>query len=198
MTHALPPLWAEGDLRTTFEWGRIQSNADWILPIAALAAILLFVRYMYRRDAVELKRPWGWILTALRTAAFLGLLVLYLQPHWRSEREEVRNSRALLLVDTSLSMGLSDSENDRNQNNSRGLTAPGDKAAAGSAPSRAQQVAAALKESDFLARLRKTHDVTVFEFGEDLKRNQAVTLGKLPADEQSTRRLQSPIGWQHG
>ena len=117
------PLWGEGALRTTFEWGRIQSNADWILPLAALAAILLFVRAMYRRDAVELKRPWGWILTVLRTAAFLGLLVLYLQPHWRSEREEVRNSRALLLVDTSLSMGLSDSDN------SRGLTAPGDKTA---------------------------------------------------------------------
>ena len=30
--------------RTTFEWGRIQSNADWILPIAVCIAILLFVR----------------------------------------------------------------------------------------------------------------------------------------------------------
>ena len=158
MTHALPPLWAEGTSAP-----RSNGDASSRTPIGFCrsppAVILLFVRWMYRRDAAELRRPWGWVLTALRTAAFLGLLVLYLQPHWRSEREEVRNSRALLLVDTSLSMGLSDTENDRNPTNSRGLTAPGDKATP-DAPSRAQQVAAALKESDFLARLRKTHDVT--------------------------------------
>ena len=32
---SLLPL-AEGAARTTFEWGRIQSNADWILPIAGV------------------------------------------------------------------------------------------------------------------------------------------------------------------
>ena len=31
-----------GVMRTTFEWGRIQSNADWILPIGVCIAILLF------------------------------------------------------------------------------------------------------------------------------------------------------------
>ena len=108
MMHANLPLWADA-VRTTFEWGRIQSNVDWIPPVAVCIAILLFVRWLYRRDAEELRPAWGWLLTALRTAAFLALLVLYLQPHWRSEREEVRNSRVLLLADTSLSMGLTDS-----------------------------------------------------------------------------------------
>ncbi|MEN6459246.1 MAG: VWA domain-containing protein [Thermoguttaceae bacterium] len=170
MTHILP-LWAEAALRTRFEWGpHIQSNSDWILPIAATAVVLLFVRAMYRRDAAELRRPWGLVLTALRTTAFLGLLLLYLQPHWRIEREEVRNSRAVLLVDTSLSMGLSDTDGDKTSN------------AAGDAPSRAQQIAAALTDTDFLTSLRKTHDVTVLEFSDDLKREQAVTLGKLPTD----------------
>ncbi len=61
-----------------------------------------------RRGRVAVVR--GLALTALRTAAFLGLLILYLQPHWRLEREVMRNSKAILLVDTSLSMGLSDSE----------------------------------------------------------------------------------------
>ena len=104
-----PALWADGGgVRTTFEWGRIQSNADWILPIAVCLVIVLFVRYLYRSDAVEMHPVLGWLLTALRIAAFLGLLVLYLQPQWRAEREEVRNSRVLLLADTSLSMGLSD------------------------------------------------------------------------------------------
>jgi hypothetical protein len=179
MTHALLPLWADA-VRPTFEWGRIQSNADWILPVAVCLAILLFVRWLYRRDADELRPLWRWTLTALRTAAFLGLLILYLQPHWRLEREEVRNSRVLLLADTSLSMGLTDG------NNSRELTAPGAArgTTAGPAPAtRAQQLAAALKESDFLARLRKTHDVSVFEFSEDLKRDGVVTLDKLPPED---------------
>ncbi|MCE5267336.1 MAG: VWA domain-containing protein [Planctomycetaceae bacterium] len=170
MMYAMLPLLAESVLRTTFEWGRIQSNADWILPIGVLVAVLLFVRYMYRRDAVELRRPWAWLLTALRMAAFLGLLVLYLQPHWRSEREEVRNSRALLLVDTSLSMGLSD-------DSSRGQP--------GTTLNRAQQVAKGLTDSDFLDRLRKTHDVTVIPFSDDLKRDHAVTLGKLTTANKS-------------
>ena len=163
-------LLAEGDFRTTFEWGRIQSNADWILPVVGCVAILLFVRAMYRRDAVELHPVLGWLLTALRTATFLGLLILYLQPHWRSEREMVQNSRVLLLVDTSMSMGLTD-----------------DDAASGAAPaSRAAQVASALADTDFLDRLREVHDVAVFPFSEDLKQDGAVTLGKskLPSPDQ--------------
>ena len=44
----------EGALHSSFEWGRIQTNADWILPIAALLAAFVFVRAMYRRDAAEL------------------------------------------------------------------------------------------------------------------------------------------------
>ncbi len=54
MIHDILPLLAEGLSRTTFEWGRIQSNSDWILPVGVCVAIMLFVRYMYRRDAVEL------------------------------------------------------------------------------------------------------------------------------------------------
>ena len=63
---------------------------------------------MYRKDARELPPVLGWLLTALRTAAFIVVLVLYLQPQWRTEQERQVNSRAAILVDTSLSMGLSD------------------------------------------------------------------------------------------
>ena len=115
--------------RTTFEWASIRSNGDWIAPIAVLLLVLVFVWYMYRRDSVELRRPWRWLLTALRLATFVGLLAIYLQPHWRTEREQVRNSRAVILVDTSLSMGLTDADG------------PGE--------SRWRQVAKALADSDF-------------------------------------------------
>jgi hypothetical protein len=157
-----PLVAAETVTRTTFEWGRIQSNSDWILPIVACLAIMLFVRHMYRRDAEELRPAAGWLLTALRTLAFYGLLVLYLQPQWRTEQEVTRNSRVLLLADTSLSMGLTD------------VAAPG---APGSI-SRARQVAGVLADSDLLPRLRKTHDVSVLRFDQELRR--IVTLTKLP------------------
>ncbi len=167
MTFVLPPLLAESVTRTTFEWARIQSNSDWIRPILILIVILLFVRYMYRRDAEELRPWWRWLLTALRTAVFLGLLVLYLQPHWRSEREEVRNSRALLLFDTSLSMGLSDA----------------DPSAGGGTRNRSRDVADALEKSDFIERLRKTHDVAVFQFDDALKPDSAANLKKVSPEE---------------
>ncbi|MBN1393629.1 MAG: VWA domain-containing protein [Pirellulales bacterium] len=164
MTNLLSPLMAESVTKTTFEWAKIESNSDWILPIVVLLGILLFVRYMYRRDAEELRPWWKWLLTALRTAVFIGLLVLYLQPHWRSEREEVRNSRALLLFDTSLSMGLSDADSP---------------AAAEPARNRAQEAADALEKSDFIRRLRQTHDVAAFMFDDALNQEAAVNLKKI-------------------
>ena len=170
MTHASWLLLAEGVVRTTFQWGRIHSNADWILPVAACIVILLFVRYLYRRDAAELHPALGWLLTVFRTATFFGLLILFLQPTWRTEREMVRNSRALLLVDTSLSMGLTDGQ-----------------ASSSAGPvSRAQQVATALADTDLLNRLRKVHDVAVFQFGEDLKVDRVISLDKRPAHDGPT------------
>jgi len=153
------PFFAEEASRMRFEWGRIQSNSDWILPIAAFMAIMTFVRWMYRRDAQELGPLWRWLLTALRTVAFLGLLILYLEPQWRTEREVVHPSRVVLMVDTSLSMGLTDDDASAGLNRSR-------------------QVAAALAGSDFLHQLRTTHEVVVMRFDEALGR--LVLLGRLP------------------
>jgi len=152
VTHACA-LVADGATRTVFELGRIQSNADWILPLAALVVIGLYVRGLYRRDAAELSPPMGWLLTALRVLAFLGLLVLYLQPQWRTEREATRNSRAMVLIDTSSSMGLADAE-----------------AAGPTTLHRLGQVAAALEETDLLERLRRVHDVVVLRFDETVGR----------------------------
>jgi hypothetical protein len=154
---------AEQAGRMRFEWGRIQSNTDWILPVVAFLAIASFVRLMYRRDAEELGRPWRWLLTAVRTAVMFGLLILYLQPQWRSEHEVVHPSRVVLMVDTSLSMGLADTE-----------------ARSGSAAaSRSRHVAASLVGTDFLRRLRATHEVAVLRFDETVGR--VASLAKIAA-----------------
>jgi hypothetical protein len=163
-------LLADELVTTRFEWGRIQSNADWILPIGALLLILIFVRAMYQRDAAELPAWLSWLLTLLRTATFVGLLFLYLQPQWRCSKEIVHNSRVLLLVDTSMSMNRVDGEREG------AAAAPG-------GVTRLQQVAAALEQTDFLARLRQTHDVVVQQFNNALERDRAVALDKIDEQE---------------
>ena len=155
------PLLAEANTRVFLEWSRIGSKADLVLSLAVVAALCAFAWYMIRLDTRELSRPAGWVLTVLRIGAILCLWLVFLGPEWRSEREVVRNSRVLLLVDTSSSMGLTDVDSSSGP--------------AGS--SRVGQVAAALDETDFLARLRKTHDVVVLRFDEDLRR--LVSLEKL-------------------
>ena len=98
-------------------------------------------------------------LPLLRTLVLIGLLVVYLQPRWRSEREEHLDSRVLMLVDTSLSMAASTR-----------------RPAARQAQPRLQQVAAALDDTEFLARLRKKHHVTVVPFNSVLEKDRRVVL----------------------
>jgi len=155
---------ADSSVRTTFEWGRIQENTDWILPIAVLVALLAFSRWVYRRDAAELGRPRGWFLWLLRAAVFVGLLVMWLEPQWRREREVVRNSRTLLLVDTSLSMELADMA--------------GSADSATGKQSRMDHVIRTLQQSELIAELRRTHDVVINQFNDNLDRDKAITLDK--------------------
>lgn len=173
MTRLLGPLLAaEGMTRETFEWGRIQSDVRWWMPVGLFlvacvcVAILVFVRTMYAKDSREIHPVLGWFLTALRSLAFLALLVLFLDPRWRTEREITRPSRVLFLVDTSLSMLVTD------------VPAPGSAVPV----SRARQVVDALDNTDLLEQLRKTHEVVVWRFDQDLKR--VAPLDRLKAQAQ--------------
>ena len=153
-------LLAEASTTTRFEFGRIQSSSDWWMYGGILLAILAPLVWIYRRDTSEL--PWylRMGLPLLRTLVLIGLLIVYLQPRWRSEREEHFESRVLMLVDTSLSMARVDPDT------------PGGRAG----QTRLQQVAAALDDSEFLARLRKKHQVTVVPFNSVLESDRSVVL----------------------
>jgi hypothetical protein len=151
--------------RVTFELARLESFTHplhWVALVAVVAGLAAYVVTMYRKDSVELHPAVGLLLGGLRILALVGLLAIYLGPQWRSEHDEVRNSRVLLLCDTSLSMG-------RNDNDAPSVQA---------GPNRADQVAEALAEGDLLRRLRVTHDVVVFRFDQDLAR--VASFGKLP------------------
>jgi hypothetical protein len=160
MPPGFPMLLAEETSRTVFEFGRYQSNLDLILPLAAFVAMVVFVRLMYVRDCADLGRAFSWLLTGLRTAVLLGLLLVYLQPQLRTEREIIRNSRVVVLVDTSLSMAHNDHESP---------SVP-------SVGSRAQEIQAALADSSLLNRLRDTHEVVIGRF--DVETSRVIELGK--------------------
>lgn len=153
------PLLAQQTDRTLFEWGRIQSNADWILPLAVFAAAVCYVVALYRRDSVEFGTARRWLLTGLRVAALAGLLIIYLQPQMRTERDVTTNSRVVLLVDTSLSMGLDD--------DATTTTAGGS--------NRLEPLITELTGGRLLDELRSRHDVIVTRFDEGL-----TTVASLP------------------
>lgn len=185
MSH-LPILLAQADARSYFEWGRIQSNNDWVLPLAGFMLVMLLVRWMYRRDSVELS-PWtGWVLTLLRVMAFAGLLVIYLKPQWRTEVFEQETGKALLLVDTSLSMSLAD-----------------DRSSPGNSPqTRADQITNLLAETPWVDELRARHDVVLLSFAEDIQTlatlpKQAIVVegDQQPTQEESINAAQS-VAWR--
>ncbi len=171
-------LFAEAVSRSVFEWGRIQTNSDWAAPIAVAVGLMLFVRYMYVKDSVELSPVWGWILGALRSFAILALLVFYLQPHWRIEKETIRPSRVVALVDTSMSMGITDRDLAPSQ-----LSGSADAKSNEAARNRVGQLIDAFEKTDLLNKLRAVHEVTVVPFSDRAYLDRAVVLPKLLAEK---------------
>jgi hypothetical protein len=143
--------------RTTFEFARLQTYTErwhYLVLVVVCALIVAFCVWMYRRDSVELRRGVGALLLALRLAALVGLLAFYLQLEKRTERKVVHNSRVLVLVDTSLSMGLHDAT---------GSSVP-------ATPNRLEQVVAVLSDGRLVDELRQRHDVQLARFDAELNR----------------------------
>ncbi len=152
--------------RTTYELARLQEYSErWQYLVLGLAcvAIVAFAVWMYRRDTVDLRRGVAVVLLGLRLVALAGLLAFYLQPEKRTEQRVIRNSRVLVLVDSSLSMGLHDA------------TA----SAVPASPNRLEEVVAVLDKGKLVEKLREKHDVHLARFDAELDR--ITTLGKLPA-----------------
>lgn len=137
----------------------------WLLLLLACGAITVFVVWLYVRDTVELPRGRALMLLALRLAAFAGVLFFFLDLEKRTERRMVKNSRAVILVDTSLSMGIQDSE-----------TAGGRR--------RIDLVIDEIAQGDLIDKLRLRHDVIVYRFDQN----------ELPAEVASFPRIQTVAG----
>lgn len=174
------------DASQTFEFGRIEQPIDWILPVVALAAVLTFVWLVYRRDCVDLHWSLSILLAGLRTAAFVGLFWVLLDPRYRVERIVKQDSRVILLVDTSLSMGLND-------NDSGSVT---------SGPNRSEQIINALNQGKFVENLRAAHEVVLIRFDQDkqmlysLARIQKSTDGKLTEEDKKKIQEEVKVDWK--
>lgn len=142
------PAWTE--FWSTVEFGR-ESKGWWLFGFFVL---FLVASWLYRRDTRELHAFWKIWLWSLRVLAILALLLVALAPQERKSRVITRNSRAVLLIDTSVSM----SRQDKDQANSSESTVP----------SRADLVRRVLEQSNLLDALRKTHDVSIATFDSTL------------------------------
>ncbi len=147
-------LLAQTTPRAEFEFARITAPSDWLWPVLAFCLVAGVVAWIYRRDSVELRPAVARMLVALRLAAFAGLAVVYLEPQWRNEVEQTHHSRAVVLVDTSQSMALTDDGGAAPDTNSK---------------TRLQQVTSLLSGS-MLDKLREKHDVVVAHFDDELHR----------------------------
>lgn len=151
----MTPAWcllAESASHTFYRFARLQSMSDWwhwLLLVICCAALAAYVVIAYWYDSVELSRGARWSLTLLRLAAFAGILFFFLGMEKRTEESQIRPSRAILLVDTSQSMGL-----------------PGSEPTASTGPSRMDQIVAELRGGELLRQLRARHDVSLYQFDE--------------------------------
>lgn len=142
--------------------GSITEWWQWLLLLGLCGGLVAYTVWMYRRDTAELSRSLAIVLTLLRIIAFAGILFYYFKLERRAEQQLVKNSRAIVLVDTSQSMGIRDQSS-----------------GAGSGLPRYEDIITALNNTAILAGLRKDHDVVVYRFDQEEKPVEIVSLPKL-------------------
>ena len=76
----------------------------WALFVGLI--LILAAQYAYYRTTPPLSGPLRVILIAFRTAAFLALVFLLLDPRWTRQSEQVEPGRIVALIDQSASMSL--------------------------------------------------------------------------------------------
>jgi hypothetical protein len=154
--------------RVVYEISRLQSYDDERLPtaliVAGAIALVGVVWQLYRRDAVELGRGTRAGVMFLRCLALAGLVIFFLGIERRTTREVVHNSQVAVLVDVSQSMGLSANEN-----------------ASDNGATRMQTVIDALTKSPMIDELRKTHDVNIVKFDQEVEPVVTLTKSEEPA-----------------
>ena len=171
----ISPVLAEASATIHYKLARLQTFAQgdwwhWLALLVAALAVAAFVVWMYRKDSIELPPGLAIVLCLLRLAAFAGILFYFFGLEKRAERKLIKNSRAILLIDTSQSMGLRDSD-----------------ASAASGPaaiSRVEQVAAELASGKLVDGLREQHDVIAYRFDQGDNPIEIASFPRKPTPEE--------------
>ena len=162
---------ATDSVRTYYVLARLQSMDQWwhwMVFCGVSLGVVVLIGLLYMRDTVELPRGKRWLLLALRVLAFVGLLAFFLDLEKRSERKLVKNSRLVLLIDTSQSMGLSGSHSSTPEGTRR-----------------IDQVVAELDTGTLLEDLRKKHDMVVYRFDQTSRPIQVASFAQQVVLDQS-------------
>ena len=144
-------LLAKTDTTTYHQFARLQAMTEWwqwLLLLIVGGVIVTYIAVLYRRDTVELPQQVRWTLLVLRVLAFVGILVYFLDLEKRSQRQLVKDSRALVLIDTSLSMGIQDEDDGTGGRKQR----------------RIDTALAEMRRGELVDDLRQEHDVVVYRF----------------------------------
>ncbi|QDT60362.1 hypothetical protein SV7mr_28830 [Stieleria bergensis] len=166
--------------RTVYEFAGLANVSGWWLwaaLIGSLALIVFLCVQLYRRDVGNLPPSVGRVLILMRLISIAVLVFFFLDIQRRTQREIVRPSEVVVLVDTSQSMALAQDDN------------------VGSI-SRSQRVARILDKSDLLETLDGEHRVSVYSVG---AADEPVLLrsGQLPvADQESAENAAAESGSQ--
>jgi hypothetical protein len=174
MNQASPMLLAQSiSETTTTQFTRLSQMTEWWhWPLTALVCVvvLAYVFYMYARDSVELRLPVTVALLVLRVFTFACLLFVFLGLEKKTEREYTNDSRVVVMVDTSMSMGLIDE----------------DKKSESKPPARVDPVVDAFAAGEFVKELREEHEVLIAKFDQDQKPTAVASYSKATTEEEAT------------
>jgi hypothetical protein len=137
---------------STLEWDFPYQWRDWLPLIFLVAAIGTTLWYAWR-DGRFLQPAWAVALPIFRVLLLIVALVIALNPHVRTQTDAYRDSRVLLLVDTSQSMQQPESDPRESGRNSR---------------TRMQAVREVLEKSKLVDDLREQHSVDIYGFASDI------------------------------
>ena len=182
MPTPLPPILATADERIYYEWARVVAMDQWWhwFVLAGMVVLLawLVVR-VYRRDAVELPRGIGGMALTFRLVALALLLIYFLDLQKRTEQRVVRNSRAVVIVDTSQSMSLRD--------------------VSAEAATATRIAAVTDRMAQLVDSLRPQHDVLVYQVDDKEQPNQVASFlrdgNSLPFTEPAWQTVTEAWGW---
>lgn len=174
-----------------FVWTHAPRSWGLFVLVAVVAALLYLVLWLYRREPGEASLRLRLGLAALRAAALLLLLGVFLGPALEVTRKRVVEPYVLLLLDESLSMGIRDRYADETQTRRAArVLRRSPEAVQEDPPTRAALVEAILRREDglFLKRLARRGKVRVMTYAAETRLRAALGASVDPRDPSTTTR----------